>query len=153
MGLRKVNARSLAYPSTRRMSLGLKMLSAPSWISQLRSRQHVRTESQLSFIFFFSVTPNQPENATADWEKLVGSVASYVQNHCAEGVLVQAVHTNTLRLEVAFRFSGQGRDGKFFQDSLRRRTVLKNLSGSPKDWTVDSKLYGQAEGLIDLMTG
>ena len=112
-------------------------------------------EDQKSTFFhlFFTVSPNTPGNATADWKKLAEeSLASYVRN-CVEGVLVQAVHTNTLRLEVAFRLSGQGRDGKFVQDSLRRRTVLKNLSGSPKDWTVDSKLYGQAEGLIDLMTG
>ena len=98
------------------------------------------------FHLLFSVTPKTPGNATADWKKLAEeSLASYVRDHCAEGVLVQALHTDTLRLEVAIRFSGPGRDRNFVRDNLRKRTVLQSLPGSTQDWKVDSKVRGQAE--------
>ena len=103
-------------------------------------------EKSTFFHLCYSVTPEIPGKFTEDWKKRPEeSLASYVQNHCAEGVLVQAVHDNTLRLEIAIRFSGPGRDGRFVRESLRNRTVLKNLPGSPKDWTVVSRLLGQAE--------
>jgi len=91
------------------------------------------------------VTPETPEIATEDWKKRAAeSVSQYIQNNCAEGVLVQAFHGNILRLEVALRFSGQGRDG----DIVRRylKTVLKSFSGSvgcaPK---VESRLLSHTE--------
>jgi hypothetical protein len=60
------------------------------------------------FHLIFSVTPITPENTTADWKKLAEeSLARYILKRCAEGVLVQAVHDNILRLEVAIRFSGK----------------------------------------------
>ena len=97
------------------------------------------------FHFLFSVTPEPPEIATEDWKKRAAeSVSQYIQNNCAEGVLVQAFHGNILRLEVALRFSGQGRDG----DIVRRylKTVLKSFSGSvgcaPK---VESRLLSHTE--------
>ena len=66
------------------------------------------------FHLLFSVKPNTPEKATGDWKQLAEeSLENYVRKHCAEGVLVQAVHDNILRLEVAIRFSGQGRCKKF----------------------------------------
>jgi hypothetical protein len=78
----------------------------------------------------FSVTLSTPENATVDWQKFAEeSLASYVRNHYAVGVLVQAVHTNSIHIEVAIRLSGQGRDGKFVRDNLRRQTVLHSLPG------------------------
>jgi hypothetical protein len=100
------------------------------------------------FHLFFSVTSNTPGNATvtADWKKRAEeSLASYVRINCAEGVLVQAALTNTLRLEAAIWFFGQDRDVKFVQDNLRRKHVLRSLPGSPRDWKVDSKILGQAE--------
>jgi hypothetical protein len=97
------------------------------------------------FHFFFSVTPERPEVATEDWKKQAAeSVSQYIQKNCAEGVLVQAFHSNILRLEVALGFSGQRRNG----DSVRRylKTVLKSSSGSvgyaPK---VESKDLGHTE--------
>ena len=101
------------------------------------------------FHFLFSVKPVTPEVApevaTEDWKKQAAeSVSQYIQKNCAEGVLVQALHSNILRLEVALRFSGQGRDG----DSVRRylKNVLKSSSGSvgyaPK---VESKDLGHTE--------
>ena len=105
-----------------------------------------RDQKSTFFHLLFSVTPKTPGNATADWKKLAEeSLASYVRDHCAEGVLVQALHTDTLRLEVAIRFSGPGRDRNFVRDNLRRRTVLQSLPGSTQDWKVDSKIRGQAE--------
>ena len=105
-----------------------------------------RDQKSTFFHLIFSVTPKTPGNATADWKKLAEeSLASYVRDHCAEGVLVQALHTDTLRLEVAFRFSGPGRDRNGVRDTLRRRTVLQSLPGSTQDWKVDSKVRGQAE--------
>ena len=79
------------------------------------------------------------------WALAEESLASYVRDHCAEGVLVQALHTDTLRLEVAIRFSGPGRDRNVVRDNLRKRTVLQSLPGSTQDWKVDSKVRGQAE--------
>ncbi len=79
------------------------------------------------FHLLFSVTPNTPGNDTvsADWkQRTEQSLASYIRTHCEEGVLVQVVLTNTLRLEVAIRFSKQGRDVKFLRDNLGRRTML-----------------------------
>ena len=94
----------------------------------------------------FSVEPKTPENTTGDWKKLAEeSLASYVQNLCAEGVFVRADHGAILRLEVAIRFCGQGREVKIVRDNLRKRTVLQSLPGSPKDWTVASRVLGQAE--------
>jgi hypothetical protein len=87
-------------------------------------------EDQTFVPLLFPVTLSTPENATADWPKLAEeSLASYLRNHYVVGVLVQAVHTNTIHLEVAIRFSGQGRDGKFVRDNLRRQTVLHSLPG------------------------
>jgi hypothetical protein len=69
------------------------------------------------FHFVFSVKPKTRENTTEESEKTAkklaeDSVAEYVRKCCTEGVLVQAAHGNILRLEVAIRFSRQGRDGK-----------------------------------------
>ena len=103
-------------------------------------------EKPTFFHLGYSVTPKVPGKFTEDWkERPEESVASYVRNNCAEGVLVQAVHDNTVRLEVAIRFSGQGRDGRFVRESLRNRNVLKDLPGSPRDWKVESRLLGKAE--------
>jgi hypothetical protein len=103
-------------------------------------------EKSTFFHLGYSVTPKVPGKFTEDWKKRPEeSVASYVRNNCEEVVLVQAVHDNTLRLEVAIRFSGQGRDRRFVRESLRNRNVLKNLPGSPKDWKVESRLLSQAE--------
>ena len=91
--------------------------------------------------------PNTPEKATGDWKQLAEeSLENYVRKHCAEGVLVQAVHDNILRLEVAIQFSGQGRCKKFLRESLRNRILRKSLPGSPDDWDVTSKYLSQAEG-------
>jgi hypothetical protein len=73
--------------------------------------------------------------------------------NCTEGILVQAVHDNTLRLEVTFRFSGQGRDlsdGENVRRNLKRHNVLNSLCANgvdctPKDWTIESKIPCQAE--------
>ncbi len=110
-------------------------LTAP--IEKVGEDQESACEDQTSTFFriVFSVTPrNTPGNATADWKRLATeSIASYLRKNCAEGVLVQAEHDNTLRLEVAIRFSGQGRDGKNVRYYLRKTTLIRNLPGSPKD--------------------
>ena len=99
------------------------------------------------FHLLFSVKPNTPEKATGDWKQLAEeSLENYVRKHCAEGVLVQAVHDNILRLEVAIQFSGQGRCKKFLRESLRNRILRKSLPGSPADWDVTSKFLSQADG-------
>jgi hypothetical protein len=51
------------------------------------------------FHFLFSVKPVTPEVApevaTEDWKKQAAeSVSQYIQKNCAEGVLVQALHSN-----------------------------------------------------------
>jgi len=99
------------------------------------------------FHFLFSVTPETPEIATEDWKKRAAeSVSQYIQNNCAEGVLVQAFHGNILRLEVALQFSGQGRNG----DIVRRylKTVLKSsgfLGSVGCELNVESRLLGHNE--------
>ena len=106
------------------------------------------------FHLLFSVKPNTPEKATGDWKQLAEeSLENYVRKHCAEGVLVQAVHDNILRLEVAIQFSGQGRCKKFLRESLRNRILRKSLPGSPDDWDVTSKYLSQAEGARHAISG
>ena len=90
--------------------------------------------------------PSTPGQTTVDWKQLAEeSLENYVRQHCAEGVLVQAVHGNILRLEVAIWFSGQGRCKKFLRESLRNRILRKSLPGLPNDWDVTSKFLSQAE--------
>ena len=105
-------------------------LNVPSSpIGTLSEHQKSAHQKSTFFHLFFSVTPEIPEKATDDWKNCAAEcVSRYIQKACAEGVLVQAFHGNILRLEVALRFSGQGRDG----DSVRRylKTVLKSISGS-----------------------
>ncbi len=80
------------------------------------------------FHFRFSITPITPGNATCDWKKLAEeSLASYVRNHCAEGVLVQAIHTDILRLEVAIRFSEKGRDVKLCPRKFEKKDFATKL--------------------------
>jgi hypothetical protein len=98
------------------------------------------------FHLLFSVEPSTPGQTTVDWKQLAEeSLENYVRQHCAEGVLVQAVHGNILRLEVAIWFSGQGRCKKFLRESLRNRILRKSLPGLPNDWDVTSKFLSQAE--------
>ncbi len=97
------------------------------------------------FQILFFVKPKR-ENTIECWKKLAEeSVAEYVRNWCTEGVLVQAVRDNILRLEVAIWFSVQSRDGAWVRSNLKKRNVQKSLPESPKDWDVTSKILGQAE--------
>ena len=123
-------------------------LNVPSSpIGTLSAHQKSAHQKSTFFHLFFSVTPEIPEKATVteDWKNCAADcVSRYIQKACAEGVLVQAFHGNILRLEVALRFSGQGRDG----DSVRRyfKTVLKSISGVVGcTLKVESRILGQTE--------
>ena len=90
------------------------------------------TQKSNFFHLLFSVKPKTPEKATGDWKQLAAaSLENYVRKHCAEGVLVQAVHDNILRLEVAIRFSGQGRCTQSLRVNLRNRILRTSLPGLP----------------------
>jgi hypothetical protein len=74
------------------------------------------------------VEPKTQGKEAEDWkERAMESVASYERNKCEEGVLVQAVHDDVLRLEIAIRFLGEKRQGRFVRQNLRERHVLKSL--------------------------
>jgi hypothetical protein len=77
------------------------------------------SEDKMSTFFHlvFSVEPKTRGKEAEDWkERAKESVVSYVRNKCEEGVLVQAVHDDVLRLEIAFRFSGEKRQGRFVRE-------------------------------------
>ncbi len=84
--------------STCLMTQGFKKRSAPP-LAPLETACEDQT-STFFHLLIFLVTPSTLGNATSDLEKLAQeSLSSYVRNHCAEGVLIQAFHTNTSRLE------------------------------------------------------
>ena len=93
------------------------------------------------FHLLFSVEPQIPGKAAENWKICAEeSVARHVRNNCEEGVLVQAVHTNTLRLEDAIRFSVEKREGKFVRQNLKTQTLLKSGQWSTGGAAIHKKI-------------